>query len=103
MHELHTRGPADTAAALEKRFPDQITSLPARPKIAWESHQLAESEAYQRLGIPTQPCQPAACITPKQRVRVSQAYLDREWRVVGRQLATGGYRLAALLNSVWEH
>jgi nuclease S1 len=102
MHELHTRCPADTAAALEKRFPDQITNLPTRPKIAWESHQLAESEAYQRLGIPMQPCQPTACITT-QPVKVSQAYLDREWRVVGRQLATGGYRLAALLNSVWGH
>ena len=28
-HELHTRGPADTAAALQKRFPDTETKLPS--------------------------------------------------------------------------
>ncbi len=101
-HELHTRGPADTAAALQRRFPDSDTKLPSMPEIAWESHQLAEIQAYKPLGIPTQPCQPTACIKPKQPVKVSQAYLDREWMVVGRQLTTGGYRLAALLNAVWK-
>jgi hypothetical protein len=70
-------------------------------KIAWESHQLAESEVYKPLGIPMQPCQPTACIK-QQPVKVSQAYLDREWKVAARQLATGGYRLAVLLNSVWK-
>ena len=102
-HELHTLGPADTAAALERRFPDNDTNCPARAEIAWESHQLAESEVYKRLGIPMQPCQPTACIKPKETVKVSQRYLDREWKVAGRQIATGGYRLAALLNALWNH
>jgi len=100
--ELHTNGPAETAAALQKRFPDTVTKLPSRPQIAWESHQLAESEAYQPLGIPMQPCQPTACLKPKQPLKVSQAYLDRAWTLVAQRLATGGYRLAALLNSVWR-
>ena len=101
--ELHTRGPAETAAALQRRFPDDNTNCPARPDIAWASHQLAESEAYKPLGIPMQSCQPTACIKPKEAVKVSQAYLDREWMVVGRQLAIGGYHLAALLNAIWSH
>jgi hypothetical protein len=101
-HELDTQGPADTAAALEKRFPDHITNLPTSREIAWESHQLAISEAYEPLGIPLQPCQPTGCIKLKQPVKVTHAYLDREWLVVARQLTTGGYRLAALLNSIWS-
>ncbi|HEV3111122.1 MAG TPA: S1/P1 nuclease [Candidatus Binataceae bacterium] len=101
-HELHTRGPANTAAALQRRFPDTDTKLPSISEIAWESHQLAESQVYKPLGIPMRSCQPTACIKPKQPVKVSQAYLDNEWMVVARQLATGGYRLAALLNAVWK-
>ncbi len=100
--ELHTRGPADTAAALQQRIPDAHTKLTATAEIAWESHQLAESEAYKKLGIPVQPCQPTACIKPKTVLKVSQKYLDQEWMVVARQLAIGGYRLAALLNAVWN-
>ena len=99
--QLHTHGPRDTAAALQQRFPDSNIKLPSTPEIAWESHQLAESQAYQPLGIPMQPCQPIACIKQKP-VKVSQAYLDKEWTVVARQLATGGYRLAALLNTIWR-
>lgn len=99
--ELHTRGPAETAAALQKRFPDTVTKLPSRPEIAWESHQLAESEAYQPLKIAMQPCQPTACAKHKEVLKISQSYLDQEWMVVARRLATGGYRLAALLNSIW--
>jgi hypothetical protein len=49
-----------------------------------------------------QPCQPTACIKTKQPVMISQSYLDREWIVVARRLTTGGYRLAALLNSIWK-
>jgi len=102
-HELHTSGPADTAAALERRFPDDNTNGPSRAEIAWESHRLAEREAYKPLGIPMQPCQPTACIKSKESVKISQQYLDREWTVAGRQLALGGYRLAALLNALWDH
>jgi hypothetical protein len=100
--ELHTHGPAQTAAALQERFPEANAKLPSRPEIAWESHQLAEKEAYQPLAIPLQPCQPTACIKRKEPLKISQAYLDREWTVVAHRLATGGYRLAALLNSVWN-
>ncbi len=100
--ELHTRGPAETAAALQKRFPDTDAKLPSTPEIAWQSHRLAESEAYKPLGIPLQPCQPAACIKPKGTLKVSQSYLDREWIVAARRLATSGYRRAALLKGIWN-
>jgi nuclease S1 len=102
-HELRTDGPAKTAKALERRFPDVYPNCPARAEIAWESHRLAETQAYEPLGIPMQPCQPTACIKTKNAVKVSRAYLDREWAVVGRQLAIGGYHLAALLNTIWSH
>jgi hypothetical protein len=45
---------------------------------------------------------PKPCVKPKEALKVSQAYLDREWIVAARQLATGGYRLAALLNGIWN-
>jgi hypothetical protein len=32
---------------------------------------------------------------------MSQAYMEREAHVAGRQLAKAGHRLAALLNQVW--
>ncbi len=99
-HELHTSGPAQTAAALQKRFPDINTNLPSRKAIAWESHQLAEKHVYDPLAIPLQPCKPKGC-TRMKAVKVSQAYLDRKWVVAARRLATGGYRLAALLNGIW--
>ena len=102
-HELHTRGPVETAVALQRRFPEVDANCPAMSEIAWESHQLAETEAYKPLGIPVQPCQPTACIKPKEAVKVSRTYLDRQWVVAGRQLATGGYHLAALLNAIWSH
>jgi S1/P1 nuclease len=103
-HELHTRGPAATATALEKRYPNAHIALLPTDQIAWETHQLAENEVYTELGIPTQPCRPTACIAPARgAVQVSQAYLDRKTIVVGGQLATGGYRLAVLLNAIWNH
>jgi S1/P1 Nuclease len=102
-HDSHTHGPAATAKALEKRYPDsQIAMIPPE-RIAWESHQLAESDAYRELGIPMQPCRPTACAAPPGgAVRVSEEYIDRNTPVVARQLAIAGYRLASLLNGIWS-
>ncbi len=102
-HESHTRGPAATAKALEKRYPDSHMAMLPPDRIAWESHQLAESDAYRELGIPMQPCRPTACTAPLGgAVHVSQEYIDRNTPVVSRQLAVGGYRLAAMLNGIWN-
>jgi hypothetical protein len=102
-HELHTRDPAATAEALDKRYLDSDVVMMPPDRIAWESHQLAESDAYRELGIPVQPCRPTACMAPPGgAVHVGQEYVDRNTEVVSRQLAIGGYRLASLLNEIWN-
>ena len=99
---LRTSTPAETAAALQQRYPDVKVKIISIDSIAWESHHMAEMQAYEALNIPVQPCQPTACVKPKQPVKVSKAYIDSMWKVVGHQLAIGGYRLAALLNGIWK-
>jgi nuclease S1 len=100
-HELHADGPAQTAAALQRRFPDTNITLASPRTIAWESHLLAERKVYQPLQIALQPCQPTACIK-QPAVKISRSYLDKSWPVAARRLATGGYRLAELLNTIWK-
>jgi hypothetical protein len=100
-HQLHTSGPAETAAALQRRFPAGHVTLHSPRTIAWDSHMLAEHEAYTPLQIPLQPCKPTTCIK-QPAVRINRAYLNREWPVAAKRLATGGYQLAALLNSIWK-
>jgi hypothetical protein len=99
-HELHTHGPAETAAALQKRYPNPGSILPSATSIAWDSHELAESHVYKALAIPLQPCQPTSCAKPKV-VTISRAYIERQWKVVAERLSLGGYHLAALLNTIW--
>ncbi len=99
--QLDTHTPAETAAVLQRRIPDDV-ALPARiSDIAWESHRIAENEAYRKLAIPMQPCEPAACVKLPP-LRIGKDYLDQESTLVAQRLALGGYRLAALLNSIWS-
>ncbi|HKD65710.1 MAG TPA: S1/P1 nuclease [Candidatus Binataceae bacterium] len=104
-HQLGTQSPRATATALERMDPQSaLADKPANPEqMAWESHELARSEVYDALQIPKRPCAPAGCqsATPG-KVVMSEAYMEREAKVAGRQLALAGYRLASILNSIWR-
>jgi S1/P1 Nuclease len=104
--QLGTHNPKATARRLEAFYPavgDRARWKPGESEqIAWESHQLAVTDVYYALGIPERPCSPQSC-DPATRtpVRMSPAYMDREAKVTGHQLAKAGHRLAALLNQIW--
>ena len=72
-------------------------------QIAWESHQLAETDVYHPLGIPEKACNLHSCDpatgTP---VPLSSAYMEHEAPIAGRQLTKAGHRLAALLIQIWS-
>jgi S1/P1 Nuclease len=105
--QLGTAEPEATARKLEALYPaagDLATWKPGQlEQIACESHQLAEADVYRSLRIPEIPCAPDSCApatsTP---ITLSQAYMEREGQVAGRQLAKAGHRLAALLNQIWR-
>jgi S1/P1 Nuclease len=104
--QLGTAEPEATARKLEALYPatgDLATwKTGESEQIAWESHQLAETDVYRALGIPERPCTSHSCdpatSTPQ---KLSPAYMDREGQVAGRQLAKAGHRLAGLLNRIW--
>jgi hypothetical protein len=104
--QLGTNDPEAIARKLEGLYPaaaDLATWKQGESEeIAWESHQVAETDVYRALGIPERPCSLHSCdpatSTP---LTLSPAYMDREGQVAGRQLAKVGYRLAALLNQIW--
>lgn len=105
--QLGTHNPQATAQKLETLYPAADNSFDWKSggagQIAWESHQLAKSDVYGALGIPERPCAPNACDpatgTP---ITLSQDYMESEAPVAGHQLARAGYRLAALLNQIWQ-
>jgi hypothetical protein len=63
--QLGTSEPEATARKLEALYPaagDLATWKPGEAEqIAWESHQLAEADVYQALGIPGRPCSLHSC------------------------------------------
>ncbi len=71
---------------------------------AWESHQLADRDLYQRLHVPLEPVVfPAGCqAAPPEITRfkpvVDGLYINDMKPVLRDQLSKGGLRLAALLN-----
>jgi hypothetical protein len=78
-----------TAHKLEALYP--ATGEAWKPgeseQIAWESHQLAETDVYQALGIPERSCSLHSCDTATQTpIKLGAAYMDREGQVAGRQL-----------------
>ena len=100
--QLGTTEPEATARKLEALYPaagDLTTWKPGESEqIAWESHQLAETDVYRALGIPERPCTLHSCDpATNSRVTLSPAYMEREGQVAGHQLAKAGYRLATLL------
>jgi hypothetical protein len=106
--QLGTTDPQATARRLEAIDPASSDlgtwKQDESEQIAWESHQLAETDVYQALGIPQRPCDLHSC-DPATRpaITVSQPYMKREGQVAGRQLAKAGYRLAVLLNQIWSN
>ena len=100
--QLGTNDPTATARKLEALYPVASDGTSWKPgesgQIAWESHQLAESDVYRALGIPERPCSPHSCDpATNSRVTMSPAYMEREGKVADLQLAKAGYRLATLL------
>jgi S1/P1 Nuclease len=104
--QLGTSDPEATAHKLEALYPATVDPATWKPgeseQIAWESHQLAETDVYPGLGIPERPCSLHSC-DPGTSVPVtlSPAYIERGAQIAGSQLAKAGHRLAALLNQIW--
>jgi len=75
---------------------------------AWESHQIAVRVVYQRLHIPLEPvgfprnCAEAPLQIQIFRPAVDSLYINDMKPIVRDQLAKGGLRLAALLNSAFD-
>ena len=63
--QLETDNPEAAARKLEVLYPAAGDLAAWKPgeseQIAWESHQLAESDVYGALGIPERPCELHAC------------------------------------------
>lgn len=74
---------------------------------AWESHELAIADVYQKLQIPVEPVEfPASCADAPLAIGdlqmdVSSAYIGAMKPVVEEQLIKGGLRLAKLLNDTF--
>ncbi len=98
--------PETTAHRLEQTYAaeKQTDSWIPADDIAWESNQLARSDIYAALHIPTEPCEPTLnlCRNPAgHAVELDPSYLDRADAIAGHQLAKAGFRLASLLNETW--
>lgn len=116
QHDLDAKGEtqAQYAAELDSRFKGKYEAM-AASKIddpvtwAWENHALSVSVIYADLQppIPAEKPDPAvACQAEKDKIAalhisVGDAYFQRVIPVVDEQLATAGYRLAYLLNSLF--
>jgi hypothetical protein len=99
--------PVTTAHQLEQTYAREQPSdnWTSADDIAWESHQVARSDVYDALRIPTEPCQPSAnlCINPlRYPVELDSSYMNASAVIAGHQLAKAGFRLASLLNQIWR-
>jgi hypothetical protein len=93
--QLGTTQPEASARKLEALYPataDLKTWKPAESEqIAWESHQLAETDVYDALGIPVRPRELHSCDPgTSEPFTLSPAYMEGEGQIAGRQLARGG-------------
>ncbi|HLH78081.1 MAG TPA: S1/P1 nuclease [Candidatus Binataceae bacterium] len=106
--QLGANDASQSARRLQALYPPTAEQMHWGPDsaahIAWHSHELALSAVYQPLAIPLQPCAPLlSCYeVPRRTVVLSQDYLNQSAHLAGAQLAAAGYRLAALLNSIWD-
>jgi len=105
-YSIDSGRPETTAHRLEQTYAAerQTDSWIPADDIAWESNQLARSDIYAALHIPTEPCEPTLnlCRNPAgHAVGLDASYLDRADALAGHQLAKAGFRLASLLNETW--
>lgn len=104
------RSDRELAAGLDRNL--QSSSQSSRTALAagsendwaWESHQLAIADVYQKLSIPTEPvlfphsCPEAPLAVSNLTLHLSADYLEAMEPVVREQLTKAGLRLARLLN-----
>lgn len=72
--------------------------------FAWESHQIASFQIYERLSIPLRPCKPEVhncTLAPRGAVNLDSAYMSNASAIAAEQLVKAGFRLASLLNQIW--
>jgi hypothetical protein len=101
--------PATTAHKLEQIYATQKDVDSWKPgetdDIAWESNQLARSQIYAALGIPIEPCQPnvdSCANAPHGPIDLDDGYMNKAASIAGQQLSKAGFRLAGLLNGIWQ-
>lgn len=95
------------AAQLEDRAQD-VSVAGSVDDWTWESHELAISDVYQALRIPTEAvgfpasCADAPLAIGELQLDISTAYIGNMKPVVENQLIKGGLRLAKLLNDIFS-
>ena len=90
-----------TATTLFQRFKSGA-QVPAGTIAGWahESNDLARTDIYQKLMIPTHAAPPGVCATGIAKVDVTKAYLDGNTADVEQRLMRAGIRLSNLLNNM---
>ena len=106
--QLEVDNPEATARKLEALYPAAGDVAAWKPgeseRIAWESHEVAESDVYGALGIPERACEMDAC-DPATRtpVALAPAYMERaRGRLSAASWPKAGRRLATLLDQIWS-
>ncbi len=97
---------ADLERNLQSFTPQARTDLSAGNENdwAWESHQLAIKDVYDKLSIPTEPvvfphgCGEAPLAVANLTLKIHSSYIDDMKPVVREQLTKAGLRLARMLN-----
>jgi hypothetical protein len=122
LHALWDGGIVKTMAANDRALADSLESYISRlsgserkswakgdsEKWAWESHELAKTEIYGRLHIPTEPAVfPQSCRTAPGEIANFRPYIDTLYindmkPIIRDQLTKGGLRLARLLNGIFK-
>jgi len=90
-----------TATTLFQRFKNGA-QVPPGTIVDWarEANDLARSDIYQKLMIPSHSAPPGVCATGIAKVDVTTVYLDGNVADVEQRLMRAGIRLAALLNDI---
>ncbi|HEY1308445.1 MAG TPA: S1/P1 nuclease [Vicinamibacterales bacterium] len=90
-----------TAAALFKRFKSGAVVSQGTP-VDWarESHGIARSAIYQKLGIPAYKTTSGDCATGIKPVLITSSYLESNVAIVEQRLMEAGIRLSNVLNEI---
>jgi hypothetical protein len=115
LRQVH-KTPAEYAALLNQRFqPEKAQWAPHFSgnedvtKWVWESHAAGIDTTYGAIqpAIPMEPANGATDCNAEnakvyaEHIRLGSDYLEKAIPVIDKELAKAGYRLAALLNSIW--